>query len=304
MRGLTGAPPLDFDYYALAFAWQPEWAATACPGGRNVNPVLVNAMNRNEHAQRNLSLHGLWPDYGPARRAAGIGWPQFCNTCSSSTCTICERTESCNFASCAANVTKAKCGIPASVVSEFNTTSKWQRYAPSYAWGTLARHEWAKHGTCSNWYMDARRYFAAAEAAAQRFLAGRGAALVRQSVGTTVSSEALRAAFAADVRAAPALVCTSACALSEVWIGLPKNASDEWSTVSNLPWHRVGVDMSEADRCSDCSHIAIKAWAACGDLPTPVVSPVHNMPLILIGILAVVASWALVLWTAMTSRRT
>ena len=36
-------------------------------------------------------------------------------------------------------------------VAAFNTTNRWQTWAMQYAWGDLAAHEWAKHGSCTPW---------------------------------------------------------------------------------------------------------------------------------------------------------
>ena len=162
-QGASGAAPRDFDYYVLALAWQPEWAASACPGGGRPNALMLQQMNTGSYG---LGLHGLWPNYDPSQagRAPGIGWPQFCNTCASSQCETCSKTANCNFASCERTTQTPKCQIPAPTLAAFNTSGRWQRYAPQYAWGTLAVHEWAKHGSCSPWHDDAGSYFAAAEA--------------------------------------------------------------------------------------------------------------------------------------------
>lgn len=249
---------MDFDHYVLAMAWEPEWAASACPGGVRPNALLVGKMSSTSR----LGLHGLWPAYSPER--SGAGWPEWCNTCASSDCDTCWASESCNFKSCASTMAP-KCEVAASAIAVFNTTYRWQTSAVQFAWGSLARHEWARHGSCSPWHADSGSYFDAAEAAFMKSGAGQGAALLERSIGGTADAEALRAAFAADTGARPALVCTPSCRLSEVRVGLPKLA---WGGAYD-GWPGGGIDVSSSDTCAalQCDRLAVAVWTGCGAAP-------------------------------------
>lgn len=256
-EGRSGAKPDDFDFYVLALAWQPQWARDVCPGGSHPNALLLSKLEGVEgrYARDSLSLHGLWPEFDPAAaNRTRFGWPQYCDTCSTGT------SQTCNFATCQQNVTKW-CSPSRVAVSTFNTSSRWQHYALSYAWGSLATHEWAKHGSCTPWYTDASNYFAAAEAALEHVASPtkKGVSMLRRALGSAVSREDLRDAFTADTGAVPALICTPECTLSEVWVGL---ARPEGNTPTALLGAR-GVDIAGHGRCSGCPRITIPAWTGC-----------------------------------------
>jgi len=148
---------------------------------------------------------------------------------------------------------------PATAALDFNRTDepRWQRYALEAAWGTLAAHEWAKHGSCSAYHADQSAYFAAAEAALEHATAGSGAALVVP--GTTVSRARLADAFASDTGAPPALRCGSDCALQEVWLGHGKREGDGGVDLSS----EAAVDVSASGSCDACDEVAVLAWEGC-----------------------------------------
>ena len=74
-----------------------------------------------------LTLHGLWPNFTDEQSAGQPrAWPQFCGAFAH-----CEKAED---AACAPGVP-----VPADLAP----------LAPEYVHGTLATHEWSKHGSCT-----------------------------------------------------------------------------------------------------------------------------------------------------------
>ena len=59
----------DFDVYLLAQSWAPHFCCQHADRCHTV-PWAFSA--------RNLSLHGLWPNYDPLKHL-GYEWPQYCN---------------------------------------------------------------------------------------------------------------------------------------------------------------------------------------------------------------------------------
>ena len=112
--GTAGA----YDSLVLARFWEPQAHPCNSFGGRG-----------------NLTLHGLWPQYSKHHRPAPQGlpgdWPQYCGKHSSP------------FWS---RVQPVQSGVAAAFMEQ------WSSVAPDYASGSLAQHEWEKHGTC--WSAD------------------------------------------------------------------------------------------------------------------------------------------------------
>jgi ribonuclease I len=246
----TGAVPGHFESYVYAMSWRPAWNLDACPGQRYAAPGVL-ALTSNT-----LNVHGLWPNYDPARHN-GSTWPQYCGA----------------YQPCfATHDVGQMCPPEAAVYSEFNVSSKWHTYALEYAFSTLATHEWAKHGSCTPWAfpnhsVGQRGYFAKEEEIYNIVQAGQGWALLRQHIGSSVSATALRAAFQLDAGgAAPAIQCHS-CSLSEVWLGIAADA--DWMPRINISaWQ--GVNISGQDTCRSCSTITVNAWTGC---PAPPALP-------------------------------
>jgi ribonuclease I len=115
----------QFDSYVLARFWNATLPWTGPHFDRQI-----------------LELHGLWPQYNRAR-GVGVGrvggghkWPQYCGA------------TDCTFWAVASPI------LPA-VRKEFTNCTHlpegggcWPQLAPAYASGTLASHEWQKHGMC------------------------------------------------------------------------------------------------------------------------------------------------------------
>jgi len=255
-RGQSGASPLDYGYFVIALEWQPELLRRACPGGRWANPLLVQQLSAGGgyYARTRLTLHGLWPDYDMhgSFAAQGYGWPQWCDTCLANGSAACH-----DYSHCEHDEQAPQCLPSPAVTAAFNTSERWQRYAPIYAWAGAAAHEWSKHGTCSAWHDDDVAYFDAAAAAYYNVMARRGASLVR--AGAIVPHATLAEAFAAHTGTAPALRCSPACGLEEVWIGLAKRASDGFVDLGS-----TGVDLGASDSCAACEQIFVSEWSGCG----------------------------------------
>ena len=254
--GLSGAPAGHYESYVFAMEWQPKWSLAACPGERYADPAVVRAMALpGAYARANLSLHGLWPNYDPAAHD-GFTWPQFCNSTAG------------DYEECQRDADLPLCRPTAQARLEFNRTDQWGRWALQYAHGTLAAHEWAKHGSCTPWSAAAlgeevqlHYWRLQAEILAQLVGTGAGSALLRSAVGASVEADALRAAFAADAGGSVdhvALVCASGCALEQVWLGLAADAATLAPRYS--PW--VGHQIS-GDTCTACAAVNVEAWTGC-----------------------------------------
>ncbi len=261
--GQSGAAPGNFETWVLAIEWQPQWSLTACPGGEHSAERVVEHTGAPDgaYARANMSLHGLWPNYEPSLHD-GYSWPQYCAVPGGDDFTRCEHDGTLPF-----------CSPSAEALAKFNATGgPWQSWALEYAWDTLARHEWAKHGSCSPWYdsSDAAAaqasqmvYWQMQEAALANISRGRGAELVHASVGSNVSHADLLAAFTADVGGArPSLQCSRSCAFDSVFLGF--RAAN--GTLAPLVEPEHGVPLDDPATCGECESIHVPLWKGC---PSP-----------------------------------
>lgn len=108
----------SYDSLVLARFWEPQAHPCGTFGGEG-----------------NLTLHGLWPQYAthhtPAPHGLPGDWPQYCGK---------------NSSAFWGQVQPVSPGVAAAFSAE------WAVLAPDYVAGTLAQHEWEKHGTC--WSAD------------------------------------------------------------------------------------------------------------------------------------------------------
>lgn len=141
-----------------------------------------------------LRLHGLWPNFSDEHsRGLPRAWPQFCGAFAH-----CEKTED---AACAPGV-----AVPAALAP----------LAPDYVSGTLAIHEWSKHGSCTQ--LPPAAYFDAELAAIK---------LVHHDAlhaGTYTAAD-LQHAFGIPGESI-VLGCTDKCELTQIGFCLAKDAGD------------------------------------------------------------------------------
>ena len=148
-----------------------------------------------------FTLHGLWPNYTEAQAVGQPqAWPQFCGTfahCSTS-----------EDASCAPGVP-----VPAALAT----------FAPAYVTGTLATHEWSKHGSCTQ--MAPSEFFAAELAAIHSIPHDANPEAVRAAAGHDLARDELQRAFGISPDAV-VLGCSASCELTQVAFCLGKDDRD------------------------------------------------------------------------------
>jgi len=205
-----GAPSGVFEQWVVALEFQPAWSQGKCD-------EAVAQQLSGSFAATHLSVHGLWPNFEPAQHG-GLLWPQFCVAAGSG---------GANYTSCdpaaGGRANGTICEIEPATWAAFNGTSRgtWPTHNPEYAFGDLAAHEWAKHGSCSG--LAQEPYFALVEARALPLVSGTGGALVTSRVGGNASHAELAAAFGADVNGKKvSFSCSDECALSDVWFALDR----------------------------------------------------------------------------------
>lgn len=157
--GLLGTvPAAAFDSYTLALSWEPAFckAKPSASECARANPDLP------------LTLHGLWPD----------------------------QVDYCGVDSETAAIDRAStwCRLPEPSLSGA-TRSALDATMPGAA-SCLDRHEWVKHGTCSELAADG--YFALAAALVQAVAETHFGRYLRAHAGETVDAENALAAFEED----------------------------------------------------------------------------------------------------------
>lgn len=149
-----------------------------------------------------FTLHGLWPNYTEAQaQGQPHAWPQFCGAFAH-----CEQAED---ASCAPGVP-----VPPELAA----------FAPAYVKGTLATHEWSKHGSCTR--LAPGPYFEAELAAITTIPDHANPVAVKAAAGTDMSRDDLVKAFGIPAESVN-LGCTDACELTQVAFCLGKDDRDQ-----------------------------------------------------------------------------
>lgn len=266
----TGAPAGDYELYLLGLDWLPEAIQPCCASGEcgSSAPFVTRTT-----AER-LVLHGLWPRYDPHRAVAGsagargAAWPEYCARSGADFTACCgeqagsrDRRVSavCERAAASGRPPPARCALPRAVADAFNTSGRWQAYAPEYAHSRLASHQWAKHGSCTRW--TAAGYFAESEKVHGRLAAGAGARLVAASAGANVSYAALDAALARDTgEAGSYAVGCRACRLTEIWFAL----SAAGAALAPGRFRPNPMRFSRRRGCKFCAAVAVPRWRGCG----------------------------------------
>jgi len=210
-------PANDFGFYLLAMTWMPNLCCTqAC--------ARVDAA---------LTLHGLWPNYTDEQsRGRPRAWPQYCGAYAH-----CEKAED------------ASCAPPAPVPPDLAPL------APAYVSGTLATHEWSKHGSCTS--LAAGDYFAA-ELAAIRMIPHRDAL----TAGRDMPRSELAHAFGIPAEAV-VLGCDDHCRLTQVGFCMAKDAHDRPTGPRACSDNVTTSDYDNGCVTRHCDRVAIQAPASC-----------------------------------------
>lgn len=237
--GCNGADAGHFSRWVFAFEWQPTWSYNNCRDG---STPLTPRLKNDTFAVSHLSLHGLWPEYYPQGRNGSL-WPQYCVGPAG------------DFHDCNPPV-QAKCQLSPSTVAKFNTTDLWQSSGMEYAYGSLAPHQWSKHGSCTGW--NDSYFFKVTYDTYDRLRIIPGAKLIEAAAGTSVSRSKLQSDFGKSA----AFVCDDECQLSEVWIML------EADPKTQLPLGEVPYGASAPKSCVMCKTIEIPGIRACPPPPT------------------------------------
>jgi len=241
----TGAPAGQFETWVMAFEWQPTWSLADCGKSEEV----INHLSGQAYANNHLSMHGLWPNYDPAKHS-GSKWPQFCKGAQG------------DFTTCEHSVSDPVCQPSAAEVAAFNTTTVWQQFAMEWAYSDLAPHEWSKHGGCTGWTQD--KFFKTSEQTYTTVRAMAGPAFIEAHAGSSVSPSDLKAAF----EKTPGLGCDS-CSLGDVWVALALDPTTLLPTTA--------IDYADPPTtCDSCAAVKIPSWQGCsapGPSPGPAPGP-------------------------------
>ena len=184
-----------------------------------------------------FTLHGLWPNFTEAQAVGKPhAWPQFCGQFAH-----CETSED---ASCAP-------GVP--VLAELTP------FAPAYVNGTLATHEWSKHGSCTR--MMPSEFFAAELAAIHSIPHDANPDAVRAAAGADMARDELQHAFgvAAD---AVVLGCTANCELTQVAFCIAKDDRERPTTPMACTPSVTSSDYDNGCAVRHCDRVRIPAECA------------------------------------------
>lgn len=172
-----------------------------------------------------LALHGLWPNYTDAQSTGRPrAWPQYCGAYAH-----CEKAED---ESCAPGV-----AVPAEL----------SPLAPEYVHGTLATHEWSKHGSCT--LLAPGAYFDAELAATK---------LVHHDAlhGGEYAPADLQRAFGIPAESV-VLGCNARCELVQVGFCLAKDAGDHPTGPTPCTKNVTTSDYDNGCVTKACARIAV-----------------------------------------------
>ncbi|HEY4242574.1 MAG TPA: hypothetical protein VGM88_22300 [Kofleriaceae bacterium] len=178
-----------------------------------------------------LTLHGLWPNFSEAQAAGKPhAWPEFCGA----------------FAHCA-KTEDAACAPGVPVPPELAAV------APAYVSGTLATHEWSKHGSCTRL---APAEFFAAELAAIRSIP----TIANLRPGERALAD-LQRAFGVPPESV-VLGCSPTCQLTQVAFCLGKDAADHPTGPVSCTPSVSGSDYDNGCAVRHCDRVQLAA--TCG----------------------------------------
>ena len=212
-----GAPIGEFEEYVLALYFQPTWSQGDCQS------AVTQHLNGSVAAME-LSIHGLWPGYDHAKHD-GKSWPQFC------------KNATVDYTPCDPACSEAYCEIESAVATDMATI--WAERNPAYRWGSLAAHEWSKHGSCTG--LSQLDYFHLVDQKVAPLIKGAGGALVTKNLGKNITYEELSAGFSKDAGGKKVAVGCKDCALSDVWFNADAKT---WAF----------IDYTGESTCAKCDH--------------------------------------------------
>ena len=184
-----------------------------------------------------FTLHGLWPNYTEAQAVGQPqAWPQFCGA----------------FAHCAGRE-DASCAPGVAVPADLAA------FAPAYVTGTLATHEWSKHGSCTR--MAPREFFAAELAAIHSIPHDANPDAVRAAAGHDLALDELQRAFGISPESV-VLGCTASCELSQVAFCLGKDDRDRPTGATPCTASVTASDYDNGCVVRHCERVRIPAACA------------------------------------------
>ena len=219
-QGLTGAASNVFDYYVLAFFAPQCWTDPKFP-----------------EVNKRVTMHGFWPNYNGTHGT--YGWPQYC------------RRENTNFAPCAdRDYLGSQCNVSSSSIQRFS--NDWAKYAPVYLESRhglthfLARHEWIKHGSCTNF--SEVNYFSTELDLARAMIDGPEGEIISRNSGRKIALADLQRAWGFNT----AFRCVN-CVLTEIWSCRAKHTLAQTSCPASF----VG------NNCGQCDAVQIGPATGC-----------------------------------------
>lgn len=183
-----------YDSNILAISWQSAFCEL-----KGVHLPECTSLNPSRYDAKHFTLHGYWPN----KASCGIDYG-FCGKIKQKPATYCD--------------------YPALNLST-SVRDALGKVMPSEEYGTcLQRHEWFKHGSCSN--MNANQYYSLSMALLEQVnRSGFVSGFIQQNIGKTITRGALQQAFdqafGAGSHKKVALQCRKG-VLMELQIALPK----------------------------------------------------------------------------------
>ncbi|WP_374349499.1 hypothetical protein [Chitinimonas sp.] len=182
LSGLVQAE--NYDYLLLASSWEPGFCAT-----HQGNTECAN-LSSTSFAGSHLSLHGLWPNNYDGSYPSYCGVPQ----------------AQINLDRAPTWCSMANYGLSSAMATQLST------YMPGAA-SCLDKHEWYKHGTCSDQGTDPNSYWATADWLVAKLGQTSFNKFIASKAGKYVSRSQLLAAFETSFgsgsAAALSLLCSS-----------------------------------------------------------------------------------------------
>jgi ribonuclease T2 len=227
------APPAndEFGLYLLAMTWAPNFC---CAQPRHDECAALAG----SFAATHLTLHGLWPNYtDEQQRGKPRAWPQYCGAYAH-----CEAAED---ASCAPGV-----AVPAELAP----------FAPGYVSGSLATHEWSKHGSCTA--LTAAEYFGAERAAIHAVPGDATPEVLHAAIGKDVARDELQRGFGVPADSV-VLGCDAQCRLTQVGFCFAHDANDRPTTPIACSASVRTSDYDNGCGVRRCERVAVQAAGAC-----------------------------------------